>query len=106
MNENADIPHLHQVVSILGDFLRERGAAYGARALGCFGSVARREATADSDVDVVYVAEPSARHTLFDLAMLRDELVARLGRPVDLVEFREEMSPGLKQRVQREVVYA
>ena len=37
--------------------LRDRGEAYRLESLGCFGSVARQEANADSDVDVMIVAD-------------------------------------------------
>lgn len=76
------------------------------QALGCFGSVARGEATAGSDVDVVYRVAQSARLTLLDLALLREELMERLGRPVDLIEFRAGMPARLRERLQQEAVYA
>ncbi|MBJ7901107.1 MAG: hypothetical protein GC158_14580 [Cyanobacteria bacterium RI_101] len=63
------------VLKTLGEFLATREQHYGLEILGCFGSVARNEATADSDVDIVYQVTPSARLTLFDLALIRDELI-------------------------------
>jgi len=106
MNQDATIPQRDDVLRKLRAFLAERGEAYRLEALGCFGSVARSEATAQSDVDVVYRAHPDAKLTLFDLALLRDELVTLLGRPVDLVELRDGMPPRLKQRVEKEATYA
>ena len=82
------------------------GKAYGLEALGCFGSVARSEASAESDVDVVCRFRLDAKPTLFDLALMRDELVAQLGCPVDLIELREGMPTGLRARVEREAAYA
>jgi predicted nucleotidyltransferase len=89
----------------LKTFLRDRGCVYGLSALGCFGSVAQQQATCKSDVDVVYQTDPSARLTLFDVVLLREELVTLLDKPVDLIEFREGMPLSLKERVKREAVY-
>ena len=67
-----------------------------------FGSVARGEEGADSDVDVlVELAEPIG----WELVDLQDRLEEVLGRKVDLVTvgaLREEMSTT----VMREVVFA
>ena len=105
MEQNAKIPCLEDVIAKLETFLSDRGSAYGLSALGCFGSVARQQATLESDVDVVYQVVPSARLTLFDLVLLREELVLLLGRTVDLVEFRERMPQRLKERLKQEAVY-
>jgi hypothetical protein len=105
MNNDMLIPDRTDVLAKLSDFLRDRGEAYGLQSLGCFGSVARREAREDSDVDVVYRVDPEVKLTLFDLALMRDELMARLGRPVDLIELREGMSAQLRARVEREAAY-
>ena len=102
----SEIPQRDDVLAKLGAFLREHGEAYGLEALGCFGSVARQEARANSDVDVVYRVRPEARLTLFDLALIREELVAQLGRPVDLIELRDGMPIPLKERVETEATYA
>jgi len=103
---STDHPWLkEEVLEQLRAFLSERGSAYGLQALGCFGSVARGEATSASDVDIVYQVSPSTRLTLFDLALLREELVELLDRSVDLIEFREEMPARLRERVREEAVY-
>jgi predicted nucleotidyltransferase len=57
---------------------------YGVSELAVFGSAARGEITADSDVDVLYVLAPDARLG-FGINRLEDELSALFGRPVDLV---------------------
>lgn len=49
-----------------------------------FGSAARGELRPDSDVDVVIEFQPDARAGYFELVGMRDELVERLGRAVDL----------------------
>jgi len=105
MSDNNHPPKIDDVLDALRSFLTERGSAYGLQAIGCFGSVARGNANAGSDVDIVYKVTPSARLTLFDLAELREELMQALGRPVDLLEYREGMPPRLQERVGREAIY-
>lgn len=104
--QDATIPQRDEVLTKLRAFLHERGAAYGLEALGCFGSVARSEATASSDVDVVFRASPAAKLTLFDLALLQEELALLLGHRVDIVELRQGMSARLRERLEREASYA
>ena len=53
-----------------------------------FGSVLRDDFGPDSDVDVLVSFAPDARHTLFDLVRMEDELRAAFGRDVDLVTRR------------------
>ena len=50
-----------------------------------FGSVLRDDVGHDSDVDVLVSFAPDARHTLFDLVHMEDELRGIFGRDVDLV---------------------
>ena len=56
------------------------------RRLSVFGSVLREGFRPDSDVDILVSFEEDARHSLFDLVTMQDELQAILGRDVDLVE--------------------
>ena len=70
---------------------------YGARNLRVFGSVARGEADAQSDVDFLVEMEPG--RSLFDLGGLQYELERLLDHPVDVVTER-----GLKARVQERVL--
>lgn len=70
---------------------------YGARNLRVFGSVARGEADAQSDVDFLVEMEPG--RSLFDLGGLQYELERLLDRPVDVVTER-----GLKARVHDRVL--
>ncbi|MDI6816351.1 MAG: nucleotidyltransferase domain-containing protein [Actinomycetota bacterium] len=54
--------------------------------LALFGSVLREDFRPDSDVDVLVVFTPEARHSLFDLARMQEELKEIFEREVDLVE--------------------
>ena len=67
--------------------------------LSLFGSVLRDDFRPDSDVDVLVGFDPEARHTLFDLARMQEELQEILGRNVDLVSRRGiEMSRNYIRR--------
>lgn len=70
---------------------------YGARNPRVFGSVARGDADAGSDVDFLVEMEPG--RSLFDLGGLQYELERLLGRPVDVVTER-----GLKARIRGRVL--
>ncbi|MEL6468571.1 MAG: nucleotidyltransferase family protein [Cyanobacteria bacterium J06623_4] len=75
---------------------------YGVTHLGIFGSVARDEATENSDVDVVMEIEIP---NLFTSVNIKEDLEAELGIPVDLVQYRERMNTYLKARIEKDAVY-
>ena len=74
----------------------------GIGALYLFGSTARNEATADSDVDLFFdPARPGL--SLFDVMDLRDSLAILLGRPVDVMT-RSSLHPYLRPRIEAEAI--
>lgn|SRR5574337_2095500 len=58
------------------------------REFAFFGSVLRDDFGPDSDIDVLVTFAEEAKHTLFDLVDMEDELRAIFGRDVDLVSKR------------------
>lgn len=56
--------------------------------LALFGSVLRDDFGPESDVDVLVSLDETARHTLFDLHQMEEELRSLFGRDVDLVSRR------------------
>jgi len=73
----------------------------GAERIAVFGSYARGEANATSDVDIlVRFARPKS---LFQLVRIEDELKRALGRDVDLVT-ENAVSPYLADAVHRDAV--
>jgi uncharacterized protein len=68
-----------------------------------YGSIARNEATATSDVDVWVELDPL---TPYATVHLKQELEELLQRPVDLVRLRERMNPALRQVILREGISA
>jgi predicted nucleotidyltransferase len=77
----------------------------GIRRLSLFGSVARGDAEADSDVDLAAELDPDARIGLFALAALERRLSELLGRPVDLLPEPVE-KPRLRINIERDRVRA
>jgi predicted nucleotidyltransferase len=61
--------------------LRQAGISH----LSLFGSVARNEAGAGSDIDLVAEFDPAAQISLLDLVRLERELGELLGRRVDIL---------------------
>jgi uncharacterized protein len=91
-----------ELVARLTVFKQQRAEEYRLRALGYFGSYARNEASADSDVDIVFdTDEPN----LYRAVVLREELEALLGRPVDVLQLRGLTNPRLRARIEKEAVY-
>jgi predicted nucleotidyltransferase len=79
--------------------LRERGI----NALYLFGSTARDEANAASDLDLLYEYDPARPFSLFDQAGAMLELSDALETRVDLVS-RMGLRPRLRARVEGEMV--
>ena len=79
------------IVEARRDEIRALVRLHRGRSAALFGSVARGEDTATSDVDLLVDFEVGS--SLFDLLHLQDELAALLGCPVDVVSVG-----GLKQR--------
>ena len=77
--------------------------AYAVKELWLFGSAAREEMRAGSDIDIL--VDFSAPVTLFEFARLRRHLESLLGRPVDLVT-REALKPQFREQILREAVRA
>ena len=69
---------------------------FGVKSLALFGSVARGEATADSDVDVL--VEFDSAIGLIRFGQLEERLEQLLGHRVDLVE-PEALHPALKNAI-------
>jgi len=75
-------------------------ARYPLRRLFLYGSVARNEATGQSDVDLLADIEPSVGLRFVDLA---EDLEKILGRPVDLVTERS-LTQRYREAIKRECI--
>jgi predicted nucleotidyltransferase len=74
---------------------------YGVRSAAVFGSLARGEATGDSDVDILVEMESPTFDRYMDLKF---ELEDRLGVSVDLV-LKDALKDRLRDSIQREAVH-
>jgi predicted nucleotidyltransferase len=73
----------------------------GIRHLSLFGSVARGDAEADSDVDLAAELDPNCRIGLFALGALERRLADLVGRKVDLLPEPIE-KPRLRANIDRD----
>ncbi|MCL2004924.1 MAG: nucleotidyltransferase domain-containing protein [Planctomycetaceae bacterium] len=90
------------VLQILRENKERFAEQYGVTKIGLFGSFARDEATEESDVDVcVEIAEP----TYSGMCRLREEIMDKSLRDVDIVRVRRGMNAILKKFIDRDAVY-
>jgi len=82
--------------------IRAAAEAAGARNLWVFGSVARGEETAESDVDLL-VDFPAAERGLFPLLRLARQIEELVGRPVDVAAV-EMMAEPVRERALAEAI--
>ncbi len=95
MERNEIIKSLH----LFKEYNKEK---YQIIRLGIFGSIARDQMTADSDIDVVVeLKEPD----LFLLIGIKQDLEERLHRSVDIVRYRDQMNAFLKRKIDQEAVF-
>ena len=81
------------------DAVRHRGAT----SLYLFGSSARDEATADSDLDLFIDYDPTRKFSLVDLVGIKFLLQDTLGVEVD-VTTRDSLHPMLREEIERSAV--
>src|SRR5512133_3579877 len=89
------------VLQILRQKKAEMAEQFGVQSLALFGSVARDEATAKSDVDLL--VEFNRPVGYFGLFALQDYLEKLLGCPVDLGT-PDSLKPYIKERVMGELI--
>lgn len=93
---------LQDCVNKLAEFKRTFGSKFGIQRLGIFGSVARKENTENSDIDIVVEVNQPTLSLMYEL---KEALKAQFGCEVDLVRFRETLRPLFKANIQKDVIY-
>lgn len=81
--------------------LRQRGVVHAA----LFGSVARNEATASSDIDILIELAPDAPIGLFEYVAITQYLGDLFPNRVDVAN-RRRLKPLIRPAVERDAVYA
>lgn len=89
-----------EIISLLRDN-QDAIKSFGVKELGIFGSFARNEQRADSDVDVLVELK---RETFRDYMGLLNLLESIFGRKVDLV-MKDTIKPLIRDRVLNETIY-
>ena len=79
--------------------------AHGIKDIHLFGSLARGQARAESDVDLLVEFESSAHIGMFEFSRLRRELSQLLGYEVDLAT-PDALHKGIKQVILKEAIRA
>jgi uncharacterized protein len=93
--------HAIAEIASRADALKARGAA----SAYLFGSTARDEATAESDLDLFIDVVPDRKFSLIDLAGIQLFLAEQLGVEID-VTTRDSLHPKLRADIEREAVRA
>ncbi len=91
-----------EVLRLLAD-ARQALGPFRVKSLFLFGSVARNEASGESDIDLLVDFDETP--TLFEFARLRRLLAEILGSPVDLVT-RSALKAQLRDRILSEAIRA
>lgn len=94
------LPHsLDHIRQVLAEYFADKPV----QRVEIFGSYARGEATAASDLDVLLSKVPDCRMTLFDLGHYKDDLEEALGLPVDL---GTQIDPYVWRYVKKDITLA
>ena len=90
------------IIALLQKYKKDQFKRFGVTKMGVFGSVARGSVNESSDIDIV--VELNKRNLLNRIGLIMS-LEDFLGVPVDLVAYRDDLSPLLKERITKDVIY-
>lgn len=90
-----------QVIALLSQHLPEWRRLYGIQELALFGSLARNEARAGSDVDLCVSLDPP---NPFALVHFQQAVAQQLGMRVDVVTRWPGMNPALNAEIERDAI--
>lgn len=90
-----------EVLSLLAECKHELQTRFKVRSLALFGSYARAEQRADSDVDVLVDVDPSVG---LEFVTLAERIEKLLGLPVEVVSSRA-VKPRVLELIEPELIY-
>ena len=93
---------LQDCIKKLSDFKGAFAHKFGITKLGIFGSVARKENTENSDIDIVVEVQKPSLQLMYEF---KEALKQLFKCEVDLVRFRDSLRPLFKSNIQRDVIY-
>lgn len=91
------------IIDFLTTHKAEMQALFGVVKIGLFGSYARGQQTAASDIDIA--VELESDNTFRSFFNLKEYLESQLHTPVDL-GIESAIKPIAKQHIQKEIIYA
>ncbi len=93
-----------QILQYLREHKKELYDKYGVQKIGLFGSYAQDIADANSDIDIA-VEITKNKKTLHNFLSLKRDLEKIFGKEVDL-GIENNLKPLIKEKVEREIIYA
>ncbi len=97
-----DSQERERFLDILRAFKKYQGARYGIESMALFGSCARGEQTADSDVDVLIRLKTPSLYSFVEISSLLESL---LKRKVDLVSENSRLRQDFIKNIEKEKIY-
>ncbi len=91
-----------EIISILKRFKQNSAYKYGIQSLGIFGSFARGQQDAASDLDIFVVLQES---DFFTLEKIKEELEGLVHFKIDIVNFRDSLRDSFKQNILKDAIY-
>ena len=91
-----------QILSMLKVYYLCNKSMWGIERIGLFGSFARNEGRADSDIDIIITL---TKPDLFRYAAIAKQLETVFGRRVDLISSKSQFPEAFKNRLEEEAIY-
>jgi len=91
-----------QILSMLKVYYLCNKSMWGIERIGLFGSFARNEGRADSDIDIIITL---TKPDLFRYAAIAKQLETVFGRRVDLISSKSQFPDSFKKRIEEEAIY-
>jgi len=90
-----------QIINYLKTHKEKFQKEYEVEQIGLFGSYARDEAKADSDIDIFVQMKPS----LYKLVGLKQEIEEDLKKSVDIIRKHKHIKPFLLKMIEKDIHY-
>ncbi|MBR4730213.1 MAG: nucleotidyltransferase family protein [Prevotella sp.] len=88
-------------IKILKECMNVLQMEYGIKSVSLFGSTARDEQNADSDIDLFVDTQTPNPFKLMDA---KEYLEQKTGTPVDIVRNHQHLNPRLRKRIEKDAV--
>ncbi len=90
-----------QIINYLSNHKKKFQKEYEVEHIGLFGSYARDEAKADSDIDIFVHMKPN----LFKLVELKQQIEKDLQKKVDIIRNHKYIKPFLLEMIKKDIKY-